>query len=108
MKLILAIIHDDDAPTVMAELSEHGYFITKLATTGGFLRSGNTTLITGVEDEEVEKVVTIFEEKCQSRMQTTAFTTPYGIMEGYMPFPVEVKVGGATIFVLDVAQFKKL
>lgn len=108
MKLILAIIHDDDAPDAMGLLSEKGYFITKLATTGGFLRSGNTTLITGVEDNEVESVIEVLESKCKSRVQTTAFTTPYGVMEGYMPFPVEVKVGGATIFVMDVEQFKKV
>lgn len=108
MKLVMAIIHDDDAQDVMGLLSEKGYFITKLATTGGFLRSGNTTLITGVEDQEVEQVIGIFEERCKSRMQTTAFTNPYGVMEGYIPFPVEVKVGGATIFVLDVEQFKKI
>lgn len=107
MKLVLAIIHDDDAQDLMGLLSEHKYFVTKLATTGGFLRSGNTTLITGVEDDQVEDVISIFETRCKSRTQMTTLAAPYGAMEGYMPRPIEVRVGGATIFVLDVAQFKK-
>lgn len=107
MKLILAIIHDDDAPDIMNLLAEHHYFITKLATTGGFLRSGNTTLITGVEDGQVSDVLDIFESRCKSRTQVTTLAAPYGAMEGYMPHPIEVRVGGATIFVLDVCEFKK-
>ncbi len=107
MKLILAIIHDDDAPEVMSLLSKNRYFVTKLATTGGFLRSGNTTLISGVNDDKVEDVIHIFESKCKSRVETTIVSNPYGSMDGYMPSPIDVKVGGATIFVLDVAQFVK-
>lgn len=107
MKLVMAIIHDDDASAILSLLSEHGYFVTKLATTGGFLRSGNTTLITGVDDSKVNDVIDIFEGQCKSRTQLTSLGAPYGAMEGYMPYPIEVKVGGATIFVLDVEQFKK-
>lgn len=107
MKLVLAIIHDDDAASIMSILNENGLIVTKLATTGGFLRSGNTTLIIGVDDEKVEGVLNIFEGKCKARVQTAGFAAPYGSMEGYVPVPIEVKVGGATIFVLDIEQFKK-
>ena len=107
MKLVLAIIHDDDAMSIMKLLNEKGYFVTKLATTGGFLRAGNTTLITGVDDNDVSNVIEIFETRCKSRIQKTDLSAPYGAMEGYKPYPIEVKVGGATIFVLDVEQFKK-
>lgn len=107
MKLLLAIIHDDDASVVMQELNKQGYLVTKLASTGGFLRSGNTTLITGVDDKKVDSVIDIFEHKCKARTQLSSLSAPYGAMEGYMPHTVEVKVGGATIFVLGVDQFKK-
>lgn len=107
MKLIVAIIHDDDAPYVMHILNEHGYFVTKLATRGAFLRAGNTTLLIGVEEEKVDDVLKIFEENCKSRTQLTTLTAPYGAMQGYIPKPIEVRVGGATIFILDVEQFVK-
>ena len=67
MKLVLAIIHDDDAMSIMKLLNEKGYFVTKLATTGGFLRAGNTTLITGVDDNDVSNVIEIFETRCKSK-----------------------------------------
>lgn len=108
MKLILAIIHDEDAQKAIEKLSEKGHFITKLASTGGFLRAGNTTLITGVADENVEDVIAIFEKSCHSRTQLTTLGGPYGAMEGFMPHAIEVKVGGATIFVMEVAQFRKV
>ncbi|NLK22063.1 MAG: hypothetical protein GX308_08290 [Epulopiscium sp.] len=109
MKLVTAIIHDDDAHGVMDELSKKGFGATKLASTGGFLKSGNTTLFIGIEDEKVQEVMNIIEEKCKSRRQvTTANLPPTNITEGYIPYPIEVTVGGATIFVLDVEKFKKI
>ncbi|MEA4815362.1 MAG: cyclic-di-AMP receptor [Lachnospiraceae bacterium] len=105
MKLVMAIIHDDDAVNVMNSLGEAGFFVTKLATTGGFLKSGNTTLISGVDDDKVCKVISIFEQKCKSTVEHAA--TPYGNAEGFTPYPVEIKVGGATVFVIDVDKFYK-
>ena len=54
MKLILAILSNDDSPVASNALNKNGFSVTKLATTGGFLRAGNTTLIIGCEDEKVE------------------------------------------------------
>jgi uncharacterized protein YaaQ len=109
LKLVTAIIHDDDAHKVMDELSSRGFRVTKLASTGGFLKSGNTTLIIGAEEEKVEEVITIIENKCKSRKQVTTANFPLtSVADGYVPYPIEVTVGGATIFVLDVEQFKKI
>ncbi|MDR1704501.1 MAG: cyclic-di-AMP receptor [Clostridiales bacterium] len=109
MKLIMAIINDDDAFQVMDALNEQGYSVTKLATTGGFLRAGNTTLICGVTEERVPELIQIIEKKCKARKQITSVTTPQaGTPESYAPYPVEVTVGGATIFVLNVEEFKKV
>ena len=109
MKLIMAIIHDEDAFHIMDILTEKGYSVTKLASTGGFLRAGNTTLICGVEDDRVEDLVSIIEKKCKGRRQITSINSSHmSATESYVPYPVEITVGGATIFVLDVETFKKV
>ena len=105
MKLIITIVNSDDSHTLLNELNHNGYTVTKLATTGGFLRSGNTTLLTGVEDEKVDEVIKIIESKCQVRKQITTTMLP---VSGVMPFPIEVEVGGATVFVIDIEKYLKL
>ena len=109
MKLIMAIIHDEDAFQIIDVLSEEGFKVTKLASTGGFLRAGNTTLICGVEDDRVDELAHIIEKKCKSRKQITSVNSAHlSTAENYVPYPVEVTVGGATIFVLDVAEFRRV
>lgn len=109
MKLVLAIIHDEDAFQIMDLLSENGFSVTKLASTGGFLRAGNTTLISGTEDEKVPVLLDLLEKTCKSRKQITSIHSPQmSAGENYMPYPVEVTVGGATIFVMDVETFRKV
>ncbi|MCL2376145.1 MAG: cyclic-di-AMP receptor [Defluviitaleaceae bacterium] len=109
MKLIMAIIHDEDAFQIIDVLSEEGFKVTKLASTGGFLRAGNTTLICGVEDNRVNELAHIIEKKCKSRKQITSVNSAHlSTAENYVPYPVEVTVGGATIFVLDVAEFRRV
>ena len=111
MKLIIAIVHDEDASRLVNQLMKNGYGVTKLATTGGFLRAGNTTLLIGVDDEKMSAVMQIVEDVCKSRKQVTSAPSAMGSMGG-MPgaasIPVEVTVGGATVFVLSVDQFIKL
>ena len=108
MKLIVAIVQDEDASRLITQLMSEGYGVTKLATTGGFLRAGNTTLLVGVEDDKLDGAKTIIEKVCKSRKQiTSAPSAVTGTAGVYMPYPVEVTVGGATLFVLDVEQFQK-
>ena len=101
MKLILAIVSNDDASAVSAALTKNNFYMTRLATTGGFLRAGNTTIIVGTEDELVDKCIAVIGEEAKRR------TASYDVGR-YASFPVEVQIGGATIFVLDIEQFKKL
>ena len=111
MKLIIAIVQDEDASRLVNQLMKNGHGVTKLATTGGFLRAGNTTLLIGVDDEKMHTVMSIIEDVCKSRKQMTSAPSTMGSMGG-MPgvasYPVEVTVGGATVFVLSVDQFVKL
>ena len=111
MKLVLAIVQDDDAMDLIEELTDKSFRVTKLATTGGFLKSGNTTLMIGVEKEVVKDVVKVIEDVCKKRKDMVSAPTPSTIGSGsemYMPYPIEVEVGGATVFVLDVDQFYKV
>jgi len=107
MKLILSIVQDDDAQRVVANLMNEGFSVTKLSTTGGFLRVGNTTLILGVHDDKVSQATGIIEKTCRNRKQSAA-SAPSAAAGAYVPYPVEVMVGGATIFVLPIEQFKKV
>jgi len=109
MKLVLAVVQDDDAGELVERLVENKFSATKLASTGGFLKEGNTTLLIGVSAEKVDEVISIIKEICQSRKQT--FTTPIpptGSASVFIPYPIEVMVGGATIFVLDIDYFEKV
>jgi len=109
MKLIIAIVQDEDASRLISSLMSDGYRVTKLATTGGFLRSGNTTLLVGVEDDKLQNAMSIIEKVCKSRKQIATSPSPISGTTGvYVPYPIEVTVGGATIFVLDVEQFTKI
>ena len=105
MKMLLAIINHDDASAVSQNLTKNGFSSTRLATTGGFLMSGNTTLMVGVADERVDDAITIIKAHSHSRKQLIPTTSEMSF--GYFPsMPVEVTVGGATIFVLDVERFE--
>ena len=110
VKLIIAIVQDEDSSKLLSKLMQKGFGVTKLATTGGFLRAGNTTLLLGVDEARLDEAIQLIETVCKSRKQlTTATTTVTGLSHGeYAAFPVEVTVGGATLFVLTVDQFLKI
>ena len=109
MKLVFAIVHSEDGHKVMDELNRNGFTVTKLCSTGGFLKAGNTTLLVGVEEEMIDKVIGIIEKKSKSRKQVlNSSMSPNGMEGVFMPYPVEVVVGGATIFVMDVERFEKV
>ncbi|NLV74125.1 MAG: hypothetical protein GXY52_05530 [Chloroflexi bacterium] len=106
MKLIVAIIHSDDADQLSSALRQGGFSSTKISSTGGFLREGNATFLMGTEEEAVASILAIVKENCHTRTQFVNPLSP--VMEPgelYMPNPVEVQVGGAVIFVLDIERF---
>lgn len=107
MKLILAIVSNDDSGAVSSALTREGYSVTKLATTGGFLMAGNTTFISGVDDEKVDDVISLISKYSSRRTQIVPSTSTMDVGM-YSSFPVEVTVGGSTIFVLNVDRFEKV
>ena len=107
MKLILAIVSSDDSSIVSSALTKNGFSVTKLATTGGFLMAGNATILVGVDAEKVQEVIDIIKEHSHSRKQMIPTTMEMNY--GYCPsMPVEVTVGGATIFVVDIERFERV
>ena len=107
MKLVFAIVNGDDSQAVSRELTKKGFFATKLASTGGFLSSGNTTFLICTDNERVDEVIAVIEEKSHKRKQYVPATGSFGA-GSFSSFPVEVAVGGATIFVTDVERFEKV
>ena len=109
MKLVVAIVHCEDAGVLVDALLEHEFRATKLQSSGGFLKQSNATVMLGVEDGEVDEVLGIVRENCHSRTQIVNPMPP--IMEPgefFMPYPLEVEVGGATVFVTPVERFERL
>ena len=107
MKLIYAIVSNDDSSAVSSALTKAGFFATKLASTGGFLMAGNTTFMIGTDDDKVEEAIAVISKHSRKRTQMVPSSATYGVGM-YASFPVEVTVGGATVFVLDVEDFQKL
>ncbi|MFD2170745.1 cyclic-di-AMP receptor [Tumebacillus lipolyticus] len=107
MKLVIAVVQDKDSNRLSNQLIQKGFGATKLASTGGFLKSGNTTFLIGVEEERVEEVLQVIKDTCKSREKTVTPMSNMGGSSGetYVPYPVTVQVGGATVFVVDVQQF---
>lgn len=107
MKMVLAIINYDDAQEVMDSLTQAGFSITKLATTGGFLKAGNVTVLIGLDEQRLDECFAVIRTHCSSRTEAIPATTEPEL--GFFPStPVQIAVGGATVFVLNVERFEKL
>lgn len=105
MKLIYAIVNNDDTYTVNKGLQKAGIRATKLSSTGGFLMAGNTTFMICCNDDEVDTVIAVLKEHSRKRKQ---FVPSSSVMEGASTQPVEVAIGGATIFVTDIERFEQV
>ncbi len=107
MKLIFAVVNNDDSHSVQSALTKNGFQATKLASSGGFLMAGNTTFMICSEDEKVDAALDVIKNHSHKRKQFVPNVSAYG--EGpYTGFPVEVTVGGATVFVTNIERFEKV
>ncbi len=107
MKLIYAIVNNDDSHSVSNALTKNGFSATKLASTGGFLMAGNTTFLVCSDDDKVDSIIEIIKQHSRKRKQFVPSASSYD-MGSMNSFPVEVSVGGATIFVTDIERFEKV
>ena len=109
MKLVIAVVHSEDAGALVDALTDKEYRVTRLQSTGGFLKQGNASVLVGVEEAQVDDVLAAIRETCHARQQFINPMPP--IMEPgefYMPYPVEVSFGGATVFVIEVARYERI
>lgn len=107
MKMVIAVVNSDDSNALMRALTKNGYYATKLATTGGFLMMGNTTFLIGIDEDKVDDVISLISSHSKKRKQVMPAATSYGVGM-YDPLPIEVTVGGASIFVMDIERFEKV
>ena len=111
MKMIMAILQKNDELQTIDELNTAGYFVTKLATSGGFLKGKNTTIMTVVEDEKVPEVLEIIRANSGERKTITyanpALVSGQGSLGAAPTVPINIQVGGSTVFVLNVEQMEK-
>lgn len=109
MKLVIAVVQGKDAEPLLEALTTHGYRATQINSAGGFLRESNVTLMIGADDNDVPRICELVQKNCHSR---TRFVNPLmpiaDIGEFYSSSPVEVFVGGATLFVLSVSRYERL
>jgi len=108
MKLILAVIHDRDAKRTRDSLLRAGFKFTTIASTGGFLREGNVTMMIGAQEDELETIMGILDDASRTREQYVNVLPPEASPVGtFLTNPVKVQVGGAIAFVVDVEQFRR-
>jgi uncharacterized protein YaaQ len=109
LKLIIAVVQGEDASRTVSALTDKGIGSTRFASSGGFLQQGNVTLLIGVEEAQVEEALQVIRENCKERSR---FLTPVPPLadpgEFFLAYPVEVEVGGATVFVVPVDKFEKI
>ena len=106
-KLVVVITSSDEADALIRKLVGRGYPATKVSSTSGFLRRGNATVFSGVDANELDAVMAIIRHECKARTEfVPAQSLPFP--ESIYPAePVEVRVGGAIVFVLPVERFEK-
>lgn len=108
MKLVVCIVHNRDKNRLTDALVKAGYKFTVIGSSGGFLREGNTTMLIGVEQANLESLKDLIRTNCETREQFVNVTpfdgNPAG---GFIPNPVQVPVGGAVTFVMDVEEFQR-
>jgi uncharacterized protein YaaQ len=109
MKLVLTIVQEKDAGRLIDALTEAGVQATMLASTGGFLREGNATILIGMEDPQLDAVMAVVKRVCHRREQLMTPIPPVvEPVDSYVTYPVKVEVGGAIVFVLNVEHMERV
>lgn len=107
MKLVVAVVQDYDSDRLLRAVTDAGFGATRIASTGGFLRTGNTTVLMGVADARVAQCLQVITATCGSRVERPPDELRGDLSERYPPGPREVLVGGAVAFVLPVGRFER-
>ena len=109
MKLVIAVVQGEDAQRTVEALTAAGISSTRVSSTGGFLQQGNVTILVGVEEAKVPDAVQVIRDNCRERSRYLTPAMPSAEPNDFLAaFPVEVQVGGATVFVVPVDSFEKI
>ncbi len=109
MKLLIAVIQRQDEAGLIKELNAQRIGVTRIGSQGGFLREGNITLFIVIEDSRLEDVLQLVRTHCYTRTKFVAPLPPIAESgEFYPSTPIEVQVGGASVFVVSVAEQGRL
>ncbi len=109
-KLILTVLQGDDYDEVVDTLNQNGFFVTTLYSTGGFLKKRSVTAMIGVESSRLEEVLQILKTRAGSRMETVyqSLAVPHDGHPAPIPaIPMTKKVGGVTVFVMNLQRMEK-
>ncbi|HEY7598594.1 MAG TPA: cyclic-di-AMP receptor [Candidatus Limnocylindrales bacterium] len=105
-KLLIAVVHSDDAPRLVDALRAADLRLTEVQSRGGFLRARNVMIHMGLEDEQVPLAMRLIEENCQSRTMSVPIEPLGGLEASWLP--TEVTHGGATVFLLPVDEIRRI
>jgi uncharacterized protein YaaQ len=109
VKLVIAVVQGEDAQRAVDALTAAGISSTRVSSTGGFLQQGNVTILIGIEDAKLSDALQIIRESCRERSRYLTPALPTAEPGDFLAaFPVEVQVGGATVFVVPVDSFEKI
>jgi len=109
VKLIIAVVQGEDVQRAVLALGDRGISSTRISSSGGFLQQGNVTLLMGVDESQVAIALEVIRENCKERSRYLTPAPPLADPgEMFLAYPVEVQVGGATVFVVSVDSFEKI
>jgi len=108
MQLVVAVIQDRDTDNALEALTKQGLRVTRIATSGGFLEQGNTTLLIGIEESQLSLVTTALREACRRRTMYVPMTAGMTDLAYGLNSQIEVEVGGATLFAFNVEYFEQI
>jgi uncharacterized protein YaaQ len=109
MKLLIAVIQRADAPDLVDAMTATGKGVTRVSSEGGFLHEGNVTLFVGVEDHEVDPVLELIRQHCHTRTRYVSALPPLAASGDFYPTtPIEIQVGGATVFVVAIEKLQRV
>jgi uncharacterized protein YaaQ len=109
MKAVIAVVQGQDTARVSQALRHNSIPFTTIDSTGGFLRERNITFLIGVPDETLQTVLDTISENSRTRSEyVSSYPSAFDPAEFYMPRPIEVQVGGATVWILDVERLEAL
>jgi uncharacterized protein YaaQ len=102
-RLMTAVVQEQDAENAVQSLTKLGFAVTRLPSKGGFLKRGNVTLMVGMQSSHEEAAIRVLKNTCKERVEFVNGLFPASVMP--MPKPIEIKVGGATVFVFEIESY---